>query len=689
MTELPVEPREAPPEQAERAPRPPREVTTESRAAFVDQRLWTGLQRAFRQHAGTDLAIDAADLQRALGLKSRYLAERLLARFDRDKDGVVRYDDFLDGVQRLVLGSDQDKLRFAFRLHDHDDDGRIDRVELTRMIALSLAESEVVPHDGSSAEELAKRLLWKADTDRDGAISFEELEAVARAHPEILERMTRSEALWIVPSEDILARLEPRTPPSLGTRVSRYASNHLAAIVVLAIWVFANVVVLGGTFAASEADPWMAVGSATGHAVSMNVALLLLPVLRRLVTRLRALGLARLVPLDQGIDFHAIAARAAFVLALVHTLAYLGAHWLGHPEGSLVSMLTTTRRGLTGLVLGVAFVAIGVGAVERVRRSQRFELFFQSHLFYGVWLLAAVVHEPRSLVWLGLPVFGLLVEQLVRARRRGVATIASEARALRSGVTELVIEKPAGFHFEPGDYLFLNVPAIAKHEWHPFTISSPPEDDSLTVHVRSLGNWTKALRAHVEQRERAAASAALVVHLDGPYGSPTAHLFRSRHAVLVGAGIGVTPFASVLSSFLRRAGTERAAKLEKGYFVWLNRDQYSFEWFADVLADVERRDTERLFDLGLYMTAGQAGATATALEAARVVSHDEGASDLVTGLRTQTKLGAPDWRRMLREIHDRHAPARVDVFFCGPPGLGAKIRAVCRELDLAYHEERF
>lgn len=181
---------------------------TESRAAFVDQRLVTALMRAFGTHAGEDHVIDAADLQRALGLKSEYLARRLLSRFDRDGDGVVRRDDFLDGVQRLVLGSDRDKLKFAFKLHDHDDDGSIDETELLRMISLSLAESEVRARPGQSAEVLARRLMAEADTNGDGRLSLDEFVAVVGKHPRILEKMTRSEALWIVPSEDLLGRLE-------------------------------------------------------------------------------------------------------------------------------------------------------------------------------------------------------------------------------------------------------------------------------------------------------------------------------------------------------------------------------------------------------------------------------------------------------------------------------------------------
>ena len=42
-------------------------------------------------------------------------------------------------------------------------------------------------------------------------------------------------------------------------------------------------------------------------------------------------------------------------------------------------------------------------------------------------------------------------------------------------MTHLVIKRPQFFHFKPGDYVYINIPEIAKYEWHPFTISSAPE----------------------------------------------------------------------------------------------------------------------------------------------------------------------------------------------------------------------
>lgn len=658
-----------------------------SRAALVDQRLITALSRAFGAHAGPDRMIDAEDLRKALGLRSEYLAKRLLRRFDRDGDGVVRRDDFLDGVQRLVLGSDADKLRFAFQLHDHDDDGSIDLTELDRMITLALAESGIEPRR-ASAPSLARALLAEADTDRDGRLSLAEFEAVVRKHPQILERMTRSEALWIVPSEDLLARLTPKGTQPLSVRLRRALANRWRSVVVIGVWLAASTVAFGFGWQSSPGDALVALGNGAGRALSLNAAIALLPVLRRLTTRLRRAGAGRVLPLDEALDFHGLVGHAAFGLALVHAGALTASYHLGHASGSMAALLTTLR-GATGLVLVVAFLSLWLFALEIVRRSKRFELFYFSHLLYVVILAGSAVHEPRFLLFGLVPIALLVLEHVGRALRRGYATVVHEAHALRSGVTELRIEKPAGFSFSPGDYVFLRLPAIAKREWHPFTISSPPESADLTFHVRSLGNWSGSLRERIETRERESRPTPMVAFVDGPYGSPTAHLFRSRYAVLIGAGIGVTPFASVLASLVERAGTEDAAQLTKGHFFWVNRDQYSFEWFTELLGEVERKDRGGLFDLHLFLTGAKAGASATALEAAREITHQAGEPDVVTGLRTFTHFGPPDWKAELATIRDAHAPEPVDVFFCGPPGLGAILDKACRELGMRYREERF
>lgn len=56
-------------------------------------------------------------------------------------------------------------------------------------------------------------------------------------------------------------------------------------------------------------------------------------------------------------------------------------------------------------------------------------------------------------------------------------TYISSGLLLPSKVTHLVIKRPLHFYFRPGDYVFVNIPAIAKYEWHPFTLSSAPEQE--------------------------------------------------------------------------------------------------------------------------------------------------------------------------------------------------------------------
>ena len=59
-----------------------------------------------------------------------------------------------------------------------------------------------------------------------------------------------------------------------------------------------------------------------------------------------------------------------------------------------------------------------------------------------------------------------------------------------SDVVELQMKKKL-FKYKPGQYLFLNCPYLSHWEWHPFTITSSPEEENVSVHIRAVGDWTK------------------------------------------------------------------------------------------------------------------------------------------------------------------------------------------------------
>lgn len=81
------------------------------------------------------------------------------------------------------------------------------------------------------------------------------------------------------------------------------------------------------------------------------------------------------------------------------------------------------------------------------------------------------------------------------------------------------------------------------------------------------------------------------VYVDGPFGSASEDVFKYEIAILVGAGIGVTPFASILKSIWYRMNyPQKRTRLRKVYFFWICRDFGSFEWFRSLLLAIEAQD---------------------------------------------------------------------------------------------------
>jgi predicted ferric reductase/Ca2+-binding EF-hand superfamily protein len=647
------------------------------------------LESAFAGVAGADARIDPSELQKALGLKSEYLARRIFAMFDRDGNGIIEKAEFLDRVRGLVFGTDRQKLRFVFRLHDHDEDGFITRQELDRIVHLSLLEDGIEAAPGQ-ARALVNQLFFVADQNRDGKITFDELEATVRRYPQVLRQITRSEASWLAPNECLLTGLGPGM--TTWERVAVYAGTHGLLVAFVALWLCAN----GALFAEAVlryqqkgAGPLVQIARGCGACLNFDSALVLVPMLRSFLTWIRRTPLHHLVPVDDSVSFHKLVGYAIVVFSVVHTGAHLLNYALVLPQ-PVHRYVLGTRAGLTGVGLIVALLIMAWFARGAVRRSGRFERFYFSHLLYWIWFPLLLAHGPVFWMWGAVPLVGYLIERVLRAARRSTRTEIVRTTVLRSGVTRVDIRKPDGFDQGPGDYAFVRVPALAPHEWHPFTISSAPErPHSFSMHVRSLGNWTGALRRLAEAREREGSAAPVPVFLDGPFGTPTAHIFAQKYAVMVGAGIGVTPFASILESILLRSRSGDPMALRKVHFVWLNRDQYSFEWFAELLAELEALDRGSVLEIHTYLTGARLDLKSAALGLAREVLHAAGHRDLVTGLRARTHLGRPDWDELLGRIAAEHAPDRVGLFFCGPSPLGRELRRACRRHGLRFRQEHF
>lgn len=127
-------------------------------------------------------------------------------------------------------------------------------------------------------------------------------------------------------------------------------------------------------------------------------------------------------------------------------------------------------------------------------------------MYVPFWVLL-ILHGPNFWKWFIVPGVVYLLERILRLiwmkSERG-KTYISSGLLLPSKVTHLVIKRPIHFDFHPGDYVFVNIPAIAKYEWHPFTISSAPEQEGTAKPSKTAFSKSESsnFRLHVASYQR-------------------------------------------------------------------------------------------------------------------------------------------------------------------------------------------
>ena len=162
------------------------------------------LRQVFTKIAGKDQQIDRSEFKKAMGLKDEYFAERMFSMFDNDKSGVIDLDEFLKTVEELVFATEEDKLKFAYQLHDINGDGSIEKDEVSHLIAASLKENNLT-FPPEQVIGLVDILFLEADTDKSGEISFEEFKGLIGKHPDLLEAMAVSPVSWLTGLKQILS----------------------------------------------------------------------------------------------------------------------------------------------------------------------------------------------------------------------------------------------------------------------------------------------------------------------------------------------------------------------------------------------------------------------------------------------------------------------------------------------------
>ena len=92
-------------------------------------------------------------------------------------------------------------------------------------------------------------------------------------------------------------------------------------------------------------------------------------------------------------------------------------------------------------------------------------------------------------------------------------------------------------------------------------------------------------------------------------------------------------------------------------FFWINRDQHNFEWFVSLLTQLEAEQSSdssnfhQFLEMHMYMTSAlkKDDVKVIYLQMAFDLLHKSTQKDVITGLKTRTKAGRPDWNEVSME----------------------------------------
>ncbi|OQS05586.1 ferric reductase [Thraustotheca clavata] len=634
----------------------------------------------------------------------------------------------VDACMELNLDLDE-KLRFIFDLFDTDHNESITTEQVARLLEANFAQFKLQAV-GTDYNDMAAILFEKAQVgDKMGYIEFRKvfLPLLQSAEDELEEESCYGTNMI----------------PPLRTGFQPYWEKNSLRILWLILYALINAIVFIAKWRCYTFDPALGYGlqiaRGCAQVVMLNFLFVLLPMCRSIVQVLkRSNFLWQLIPFDDNIAFHKICGSVLLLAGLIHTGAHVSneimLYLVATPEQIQASIFVTRNVSIfangrppfsqmlvqlpvvTGvLLLLITLIAFPLAAIPRFRQG-KFNLFWYSHLLFMPFLVIGCFHGATSWLskaqaeyWILPPFLIYLIERRLRYTKMFTIPLRIIRANMYQGTVALYIEKPKKFVYRPGMYLYLNVPAISGFEWHPFTISSAPGDQYIGVHIRDAGDWTHAL--HELIKNAAMTKEYPSVYIDGPVGAPTQDYHRFKTIVMIGGGIGVTPFASILKDVVhlwedyrcRNCNCVRhptSFKIQKMYFHWVTRGQESLGWFQETMNDINSMDRDNVIEMHQYLSTVKKEERAVPLKMFQKFVHQETGHDVISGIKSKqmTHFGRPDWDAVFRDLVRKHPREEIGVFFCGPHPLDKILMEMCQKYSsdpenggvyFDYHSEKF
>lgn len=457
-------------------------------------------------------------------------------------------------------------------------------------------------------------------------------------------------------------------------------------------------------------------------AMMFTYSSILVTMSRNTITYLRETFLHRFIAFDFFLPLHKMIAFEALAFSILHTIGHSinFYHISSQPPGDLTCLFRNfwhrsnelpkfhywawaTITGFTGILCVIVCAIIFTFALQYSRRKV-FKLFWLTHNLWVVYFILMILHGSGRLVQppffyyfvLG-PLIWYTLDKLVSIARNKAEITVTDAQLLPSDVTMLEFKRPVNFDYKSGQWVRIACKVLGGSEYHPFTLTSAPHEENLSLHIRAVGPWTINLRNTYDPnvlRDHPYPK----LYLDGPYGEGHQDWYQFEVSVLVGGGIGVTPFASILKDIVYRSEANTKINCKKVYFIWVTRTQKHFEWLTEIIRDVEEKDEKDLVSVHIFITQffQKFDLRTTMLYICERHFQKISNRSLFTGLQSITHFGRPQFESFLGSLQDEHpGVSKIGVFSCGPPGMTSNVEKACVELNkydgaaFMHHYENF
>jgi len=177
-------------------------------------------------------------------------------------------------------------------------------------------------------------------------------------------------------------------------------------------------------------------------------------------------------------------------------------------------LLFHDEKNLNGFISWVFIVVITFTSLEYFRRHH-FRIFLSTHFFFVIFFAFAWLHTERIRPYLLVGAGIYAVDRLYRLLSGLLPTRVKQVTVVqKDDVIRLRFGKWCLAKYRVGQYSFVNFPQISLLEWHPFSLSSGPDEPECEVNIKALGHHTKKIVAEIQSMKNSGKT--IWMRVDGP-----------------------------------------------------------------------------------------------------------------------------------------------------------------------------